>query len=132
MTIFVLFAITLSARAIVEERKKGTLERLLTMRLSVGQLFMGKYLASVLRGFVQTFMLLILTYVVFRLFTPISFVETLVVALVFSAAGGALGLVIASVSRTEDQATWIAVFFTMALTMLGGGVLRSARRHRTT
>ena len=94
MTMFVLFAITLSARAIVEERKKGTLERLLTMRLSVGQLFMGKYLANVLRGFVQTFMLLILTYVVFRLFTPISFVETLVVALVFSAAGGARGLVI--------------------------------------
>ena len=120
VTMFVLFAVTMSARAIVEERKKGTLERLLTTKLSVGQLFMGKYLASVLRGFVQTFILLVLAYIVFQLFTPLSFLETLVVALVFSAAGSALGLFIASIARSEDQSTWIAVFFTMAMVMLGG------------
>jgi ABC-2 type transport system permease protein len=31
-----------------------------------------------------------------------------------------VGLVIAAISRTEDQASGIAVFFTMATTMLGG------------
>jgi len=36
ITMFVLFAITLGSRTLVEERKKGTLERLLTTRLSVG------------------------------------------------------------------------------------------------
>ena len=117
---FVLFAITLTARAIVEERKKGTLERLLTTRLSVGQLFMGKFLASISRGFVQTLILLVLAYIVFQFFTPLSFVEALVIALIFAAAASALGLVIASIARTEDQATWIAVFFTMATVMLGG------------
>jgi len=120
VTMFVLFAITLSARAIVEERKKGTLERLLTTRLSVGQLFIGKFLASVSRGFVQTLILLILAYMVFQLFTPLSFVECLVIALIFAAAASALGLVIASVVRTEDQATWVAVFFTMAMVMVSG------------
>ena len=120
VTMFVLFAITLSARAIVEERKKGTLERLLTTRLSVGQLFIGKFLASVSRGFVQTLILLILAYMVFQLFTPLSFVEALVIALIFAAAASALGLVIASVVRTEDQAVWIAVVFTMVMVMLGG------------
>ena len=120
VTMFVLFAITLSARAIVEERKKGTLERLLTTRLSVGQLYIGKFLASVSRGFVQTLILLILAYMVFQLFTPLSFVEALVIALIFAAAASALGLVIASIARTEDQATWIAVFFTMAMVMVSG------------
>ena len=120
LTMFVLFAITLSARAIVEERKKGTLERLLTTRLSVGQLFMGKFLASISRGFIQTLILLILAYMVFQLFTPLSFIESLVIALIFAAAASALGLVIASVVRTEDQATWIAVFFTMAMVMISG------------
>jgi len=120
VTMFVLFAITLSARAIVEERRKGTLERLLTTRLSVGQLFVGKFLASVSRGFVQTLILLILAYMVFQLFTPLSFVEALVIALIFAAAASALGLVIASVVRTEDQATWVAVFFTMAMVMVSG------------
>ena len=120
ITMFVLFAITLSARALVEERKLGTLERLLTTRLSVGQLFAGKFLASVSRGFVQTVILLVLAYIVFQLFTPLSFIESLVIALIFAGAAGALGLIIASIARTEDQATWIAVFFTMAMVMLGG------------
>lgn len=120
ITMFVLFAITLSARTIVEERKKGTLERLMTTRLSVSQLFTGKFLAGMSRGFVQTLILLILSYIVFRLFTPLSFLESLVIALVFAAAASALGLVIASLVRTEDAATWVAVFFTMAMTMLGG------------
>jgi ABC-2 type transport system permease protein len=117
---FVLFAITLSASALVEERRKGTLERLLTTRLSVGQLFVGKYLASISRAFVQTFILLTLSYMVFQIFTPLSFVEALVIALIFAAAASALGLVIASIARTQDQAVWIAVFITMAMVMLGG------------
>ncbi len=120
VTMFVLFAVTLTARAIVEERKKGTLERLLTTRLSVGQLFVGKFLASISRGFVQTLILLVLAYIIFQLFTPLSFVEALVIALIFAAAAGAMGLVIASIVRTEDQAVWIAVVFTMVMVMLGG------------
>ena len=48
------------------------------------------------------------------------FIECLVIALVFAAASSAVGLVIASIARSEDGAVWIAVFFTMATTMLGG------------
>lgn len=73
-----------------------------------------------LRGFIQTVILLVLAYLVFRLFTPLSFLEALVLALVFSAVAGAVGLLIASVARTEDQATWIASVFTMVMVMLGG------------
>jgi len=120
ITMFVLFAITLSARALVEERRLGTLERLLTTNLSVGELFSGKFLASVSRGFVQTVILLVLSYAVFQLFTPLSFLECLVIALIFSGAASAIGLVIASVVRTPDQAVWIAVFFTMAMVMVSG------------
>jgi len=120
VTMFVLFAVTLTARAIVEERRMGTLERLLTTRLSVGGLFTGKFLASISRGFVQTLILLLLAYMVFQLFTPLSFFESLAIALIFTAAASALGLVIAAIARTEDQATWIAVFFTMVMVMLGG------------
>ncbi len=120
LTMFVLFAITLTARALVEERKKGTLERLLTTRLGAGQLFGGKFLANFSRGLVQTLILMLLSYAVFQMFTPLSFAESLVVAVVFIAAVSSLGLIIASLSRTEDQATWMAVFFTMATVLLGG------------
>ncbi|MFC1992942.1 ABC transporter permease [Chloroflexota bacterium] len=120
VTMFVLFAITLSARAIVEERRRGTLERLLTTRLSVGELFMGKFLSSISRGLLQTFILLALAYIVFQIFTPLSFIQALIVALFFAAAGSALGLFIASIVRTEDAASWLAVFFTMSMVMISG------------
>jgi ABC-2 type transport system permease protein len=120
VTMYVLFSLTLSARAIVEERKRGTLERLLTTRLNTGELFFGKFLASIARGFIQTLILLALSYAVFRLFTPLSFLASVFIVLVFAAAASALGMIIAAVARTEDAATWIGVVFTMAMTMLGG------------
>ena len=98
----------------------GTLERLLTTRLRVGELFAGKFLAYLARGFIQTLVLLGLAYAVFRIFTPVSFLEALAVAFIFAAVCSAIGLIIASVSRTQGQATWISVFFTMLMVMLSG------------
>ncbi|MDO9333658.1 MAG: ABC transporter permease [Dehalococcoidales bacterium] len=120
MTMYVLFAISIGAAAIVEERRLGILERLLTTRLTAGELFFGKFLASVSRGFVQTFILLALSYAVFQIFTPLSFLTCLLISFIFAMAGSAIGLIIASVARTQDAATWIGVFVTMSMTMLGG------------
>jgi|WetSurMetagenome_2_1015567.scaffolds.fasta_scaffold155613_2 ABC-2 type transport system permease protein len=120
LTMFVLFSINLTAQSLVEERRKGTLERLITTRLTTGQLFSGKFMAYTARAFVQTLILLLLAYAVFRIFTPVSFLEALVVALVFGAAASTLGLIIGSIARTENQAIWIAVFFTMVMVMLSG------------
>ncbi len=120
ITMFVLFAISLSAQVIVDERRKGTLERMLTTRLTRGELFAGKFFSGLLRGFVQTLILLALSYAVFRLFTPLSFLQVIVVAFVFSAAASALGLLIAAISRTPDQATWMSVVFTNVSVILGG------------
>ncbi|OGO30350.1 MAG: hypothetical protein A2Z29_09835 [Chloroflexi bacterium RBG_16_56_11] len=120
VTMYVLFALSLSARVIVEERRKGTLERLLTTRLSTGELFFGKFLAAVARGFVQTLILLGLSYAVFQMFTPLTFLESLLIILIFTAACSALGLIVASIARSEDAANWIGVVFTMFMVMLGG------------
>jgi ABC-2 type transport system permease protein len=120
LTMFVLFAVNLTAQTLVEERRKGTLERLITTRLKTGELFMGKFLAYTARGFVQTVILLLLAYAVFQLFTPFSFLEAIVLALIFAAACAAIGLIIGSLSKTQNQATWISVFFTMLMMMLSG------------
>ena len=100
--------------------RKGTLERLLATRLKMGELFAGKFLAYMARGFVQTAILLLLAYAVFRLFTPVSFLESLVLALLFAAACSTIGLIIGSLARSQNQATWISVFFTMLMVMLSG------------
>ena len=120
VTMYVLFSVSMAARVIVEERRKGTLERLLTTRLSSGELFLGKFFASVSRGFVQTLILLVLSYAVFQIFTPISFLESLVIALVFAGAASSIGLIIASIARSEAGASWIAVVFSVITFMFGG------------
>jgi len=120
MTMFVLFSVNLTAQALVEERRRGTLERLIASRLNVNELFFGKFLAYTARGFVQTVILLLLAWAAFQLFTPLSFLECLVLALLFAAACSTLGLIIGSLVRTENQATWTAVFFTMLMVMLSG------------
>jgi ABC-2 type transport system permease protein len=120
VTMYVLFALILGTQVIVEERRKGTLERLLTTRLSVGELFFGKYMAAIARGFVQTLILFALSYAVFQMFTPFSFLASLFIVLVFTAAASALGLIIASIARTAEGANWIGVVFTMFMVMLGG------------
>jgi ABC-2 type transport system permease protein len=122
VTMFILFGISMNARALYEERKRGTLERLITSRLTIGQMFTGKFLSYVVRGFIQTLILLSLAYAVFGgdVFTPSTFFQALFICLVFSAASGVFGIIIGSVSRSEGQAIWMAVFFTMTMVMVGG------------
>jgi ABC-2 type transport system permease protein len=117
---YVLFAVALAARIIVEERRKGTLERLLSTRLSVSELFFGKYLANIARGITQTLILLVLAYAVFQMFTPLTFLQSLLIAVIFTAAASAVGLVIASIARSEEGAAWIAVVFSVISFMFGG------------
>ena len=119
ITMYVLFSLSLSAQTIVEERRRGTLERLLTTRLNAGELFFGKFLSIIARGFIQTLILLVLSYAVFRLFTPLSFLACLVISFIFAAAAAAVGMIIAAISRTEEAANWIAVVVTMFMVMMG-------------
>jgi ABC-2 type transport system permease protein len=120
ITMYVLFSLSLSAQTIVEERRRGTLERLLTTRLNAGELFFGKFLSTIARGFIQTLILLALSYAVFQMFTPLTFLASLVISLIFVAAAAAIGMIIASVARTEAAANWIGVVVTMFMVMIGG------------
>ncbi|MFA5309894.1 MAG: ABC transporter permease [Dehalococcoidales bacterium] len=127
VTMYVLFSIAISAQGIVEERRRGTLERLLTTRLNTGELFAGKFMSSVARGFIQTLILLILAYAVFQMFTPVSFLAALVVTLLFTAAAAGIGMIIASIARTPSAANWVGVVVTMFMTMMGGTFFEIAK-----
>lgn len=116
----VLFAVSMSAQSFVLERKAGTLERLLTTRLTRNELFVGKWLANFVRGLFQFVVLFIIGGVVFDFFSLESWLSSVLFGTVAIAAIASLGLVIATIARTEDQATWGAVFFTMGMALLGG------------
>ncbi len=120
LVMFLMFAVTLGANALVEERQNGTMERLMTTRLGVNQLFIGKFLASTLRAIVQALILLSLAFAVLRIGDALDFVELMLFSALIAMAVSAIGLVIGSVARARDQAAWAAVFFTMFMTVFGG------------
>ncbi len=126
VTMFTLFSISLTAVNLVEERKKGTLERLLTTGITRAEVLAGTWLGSFGRGFCQVLFLFGLAVVFFRIFTPASFTSILIFGTVAVAAVSAVGLVIAAPARTPEQANWIAVFFTMIMTTLGGSFFDTA------
>ena len=120
VVMFLMFAVTMSAQTLVEERRIGTLERLMTTRLGVNQLFAGKFISGMLRAMVQALVLLTLAFVVLRVGDVIDFAELLILSAFVAAAVSAVSLVIGAFARTRDQATWAAVVFTMFMTVFGG------------
>ena len=120
IVMFVMFSVTLAAQAMVEDRRTGTLERLMTTRLGVNQLFVGKLLSGMMRAMFQTVVMLSLAFVVFRPGGALAFVELLAFALLAAAAFTGVSLVIGAVARTRNQATWAAVFFTLVMVVFSG------------
>ena len=120
LVMFLMFAVTMNAQTLVDERQNGTLERLMTTRLGVNQLFVGKFMAGVFRAVVQALVLLALAFVVLRIGDAVDFIELTVFSALVAMAVSAIGLAIGSLARTRDQAIWAAVFITMFMTVFGG------------
>ena len=120
IVMFVMFSVTLAAQALVEDRRTGTLERLMTTRLGVNQLFAGKLLSGIMRAMFQTVVMLSLAFVVFRPGGPLAYVELLAFTLLAAAAFTSVSLVIGAVARNRNQAAWAAVFFTLLMVVFSG------------
>ena len=120
VVMFVMFSVTLAAQAMVEDRRTGTLERLMTTRLGVNQLFLGKLLSGLFRAMFQTVVMLSLAFIVFQPGGALAFGELLAFALLAAAAFTGVSLVIGTVARTRNQATWAAVFFTLLMVVFSG------------
>ena len=120
LVMFLMFSITLGAQTLVEERRIGTLERLMTTRLTVTKLFIGKFLSGALRAVFQAVILLTLAFAALRIGGLVDYAELLALSVCVAAAVSAIGLVIGALARTRDQAVWAAVVFTMFMTVFGG------------
>lgn len=126
LTMMVMFAVTLNAISIVEERLDGRLERLLISGSGLNGIFAGKFLAGLVRGFLQAFILATLGWAVFRSFGLSEYGAMLVVVAVLTAFTSAVGMLIASFVRTREQANWLAVIITMVMATVGGSFFEPA------
>jgi ABC-2 type transport system permease protein len=117
LTMSTLLITTLS---ITRERERGTMENLMAMPVRPIEIMLAKIVPYVVIGYVQVFLILVISIVVFHL--PIrGSISLLLLALgLFIASNLALGLTFSTVSTSQMQAQQLAQFTLLPSFMLSG------------
>ena len=120
--ILLIMTTVMTSIGLVREKEMGTMEQLIVTPIRPSQLIAGKLLPFVLIGLVQvTFVLSVARWgfvVPFRGSVPLLYV----LSLVFMLNTLGFGLFISTVSRTQQQAMFSAVFFILPMMLLSGFV----------
>ena len=119
---FLLFSASAGGGALLDEVDSGTLERLLSSRLGMRRLLLGKWLYLALLGFAQLTVMFTWGALVFGLpLTGHLGGFALVTAFTAAAAGG-FGLVLASLCRSRAQLGGLSTIVILVMSALGGSM----------
>lgn len=116
---FVMLFMLNAATLLVSEREMGTLQRLYTLPLRRAQIIAGKLLGQYVYGLL-IFAVLIVMGAIMGVEWGSNIPGIVLVALVFTLTCTALGLALATVVRTSEQASNISTLMGMTLSPLGG------------
>jgi ABC-2 type transport system permease protein len=119
---FLLFTSSNAGGALLEEAESGTLDRILTTRLTLTQLLLGKLAYLWTLGFTQICVMFIWGAIVFRLQLVEHIGGFLIMALTTSLATSAFGLLLASVCRTRAQLGALSTLIVLSLSAIGGSM----------
>lgn len=113
-------SLILTSTAVVREKENHTMEQLVVTPLTRVQFVLGKILPYVLIAFADFYFILGLSWLLFELPMPGSQLALFVLALVYVSGLIALGLVISTVSQTQQQAIFISIFILIPSILLSG------------
>ena len=119
---FLLFTASNAGGALLEENESGTLDRILTTRLTMTQLLLGKLVYLWTLGFVQICVMFLWGAIAFRLQLIQHIGGFLIMALTTSLATSAFGLLLASVCRTRAQLGAMSTLVVLSLSAIGGSM----------
>jgi len=118
--ILVVFTVMLTAQSVVKERVSGTLEQLMVTPIRRWQFILGKILPYVLMGLIDVFILVGLAVFWFRVPLTGSFVLLVLLCMLGEFALIGQGLLVSTVSRTQEQATVGVQMLLLPSLMLSG------------
>ena len=118
--IVLLMSLLLTAMGVVRERELGTLDQLLVSPLSPGELMLGKTLPVAAVALVQLTLVTAVALLWFRIPFRGSALALLLAAGVFILAGLSLGLLISTISSTQQEAFLAMFLFLMPAIILSG------------
>jgi len=119
-TIFGVFFIVLTlATSFLQEKKDGTFQRILAAPLSKTALLIGKLLPYYLVNLIQVALMFGVGVVAFGMKLG-NLPALVIVSLALAAAANGLGLLVASLGKTEAQVNGLSVLLAITLSALGG------------
>jgi ABC-2 type transport system permease protein len=119
---FLLFSAAGGGGALLDEVDSGTLERLLSSRLGMRRLLLGKWLYLALVGFAQLTVMFTWGALVFGLEFVRHLAGFALVTAFTAAAAGAFGLVLASACRSRAQLGGLSTILILVMSALGGSM----------
>jgi ABC-2 type transport system permease protein len=119
---FLLFTASNAGGALLEEAESGTLDRILTTRLTLTQLLLGKLAYLWTLGFTQICVMFVWGAIAFRLQLVQHIGGFLIMALSTSLATSAFGLLLAAVCRTRAQLGAMSTLVVLSLSAIGGSM----------
>ncbi|WP_370364512.1 ABC transporter permease [Catenulispora sp. GP43] len=117
---YVFFIVTVMAGSILAERREGTFRRLLSSPMPRWQLLLGKVAPYLLVALVQVGVLLAFGRLVFGMGLGAHPLALLPLSAALACCAAALGLLLASFSRTEAQVNGMGTVVVLVLAALGG------------
>jgi ABC-2 type transport system permease protein len=119
---FLLFTASASAGALLDEAESGTLDRVLSSRVTMTTLLMGKLTYNTLLAFTQLVVMFLWAWAVFKLdlFTHIP--GFVVMGLCTAFAVAAFGMLLASICRTRAQLGALSTLLILTMSAIGGSM----------
>lgn len=122
--LFVLFSVTGNAGVLLEEDRRGTLERLLVSGLGMTRLLVGRWLFATLLGVAQISVMFGWGALVFGvdLLAPRHLAGFALLTPVTAAAAASFGLCLATLCRTRSQLDGVGTIVILIMSALGGSM----------
>jgi ABC-2 type transport system permease protein len=107
---------------LIEEVENGTLDRLLSSRLTMTQLLVGKWLSYTLLGVLQITVMFVWGWLVFQLELWTHIPGFIAMTVITAAAASAFGLVLGTLCRTRGQLSGLSTTAILLMSAVGGSM----------
>jgi ABC-2 type transport system permease protein len=120
---FLLFSATTASGSLLEERENGTLDRLLSSRLTMDQLLLGKWAYLTVIGILQMTLMFLWGSTVFGIELSRHWEGFIAMTLVTAGAAASFALFLASLCQTRTQLGWVSTIVILSMSALGGSMV---------
>lgn len=120
---FLLFGATGAGAALLEERENQTLDRLLSTRMTMDQLLLGKWFYMSALGVLQVTVMFLWAHFVFDVDLLGHLDGFLMMTVVTALAASGFGLFLATLCRTRGQLNGLSIMLVLSMSALGGSMV---------